>query len=135
MQFNLEKTVELIKNNKDFLKLKNFVENNSGHDHEIEYDHCVRTFEVAKKSIDGSFIKNLEAKKRFEAYINQEVGGIKKRDLFQITALIHDIGKLIVFDDDGKKRSLNVIYPNGTTMSPQHGYWGSKIIRNILGGG
>ena len=131
MNFNLDEAVEKIKNNKDFLKLEKIIENNAGHDHEPVYDHSIKTFEIANRLVKGNFILNAEAKNMFEIYIRQEVGGIKKFDLFKFTALIHDIGKVIVFDDGGKKRSLNITSSDGKTSSPQHGYWGSRIVKNI----
>lgn len=132
MNFDLDETVEKIKKNENFLKLKKVIENNVGHDHEPVYDHCIKTFELAKKNIDGHLITNEAAKKEFEKYINAEVGGIKKRDLMLLTALIHDYGKLAVFDDGGKKININVKFPDGHTMAQGHDYWGSVMIRDFL---
>lgn len=131
MQFDLQKAVETIKNNKDFLKLKNVIENNAGHDHEPVYDHCVKTYEIARKTIDGHFIENNLAKEKLENYLNTKVDGIEKRDLFQITALIHDIGKMIVFEESGKTKNLLFKIDDENTFAPEHGYWGSLIVADV----
>ena len=131
MNFDLEKAVEQIKNNKNFLKLRNVIENNAYHNHESVFDHLVKTYEIAKREIKASFITNEEAKRSFEDYINQEIGGIKKKDLMLIFALIHDIGKVIVFEENGKKTSIVVTQPEGTTLAPGHEYWGSLIVEDM----
>lgn len=132
MNFDLNQTIDAIKNNKDFLKLKKIIENNSGHDHEVEYDHCIRSYEVAKEALNGDFITNPDAKRKFEDFLNQEIDGVKKRDILQIGALIHDIGKLIVFEENGQTKSLGSKNADGTfSLFPEHGYWGSLLVRNI----
>jgi len=133
MNFDLNKAIELIKDNKDFLKLKTIVENNSGHDNEVEYDHCVKTYEIAKEAVKGEFITNNDAKQKFEDFLNKDIDGIKKRDILQIGALIHDIGKLIVLEKNGKQKPLGNINADGTFgLFPQHGYWGSLIVKNVM---
>jgi len=132
MNFDLDKAVEQIKNNKDFLKLKKVIENNINHDNETTYDHCIKTYEVAQKSINGNFITNKFAKRKFDDYLSEKICGIEKRNLMQITALIHDIGKLIIFVDNSKKRSLHITYPDGTTLAPEHGFWGSIIVKDVV---
>src|SRR5687768_14749973 len=96
MQFNLEETVLQIKNNKNFQNLKNTIENNSYHDHESVYDHLVKTHRIASEEIEGKFITNPQAKENFNRYIDEEIDGVKKRDLMQISALIHDVGKSVI---------------------------------------
>lgn len=132
MNFDLEKAVNTIISNKNFLKLKKVVENNAYHDHEPVYDHSVKTYETAKREITAPFISNEEAKEKFEAYIGQTIDGIRKRDLMLIFALIHDIGKMIVFEDNGARVPMNQTHADGTTLAPGHDYWGSLIVRDIL---
>ena len=129
--FELQSAIELIKNNENFLKLKNIIEVNPSHDHEPAYDHSVKTYEIAKKKIAGDFLTNEIAKEKFQEYFGQSIGGIEKRDLMLIATLIHDIGKLIVFD---RNRPLFTTGPNGNTDAAEHGYWGSLIVRDVTKG-
>ena len=123
MNFDLQKTLEIIKNNKDFLKLKNVIEDNVSHHGETSFEHCIQTLEKAQELITGNLITNDRAKKKFNDFINQEIDGIKKKDLLLIIALIHDCGKMIILD--GKPLQL-------TPKKPGHGYWGSLLVPGIL---
>lgn len=128
MNFDLQKALEQIKNNKDFLKLKKVIENNAYHDHESVFDHLVKTHATAEKEIKADFITNKNTKEVFEEYINEEIAGIKKRDLMQIFALIHDIGKVIVFENN---QSMVKVNEDGNTVATGHEYWGSLIVGEI----
>ncbi len=132
MNFNLEEAVEKIKNNKSFLRLKKVIEDNSYHNKEPVYNHSIKTYNIAQREIAATFISNAEAKEKFNNYINQEISGIKKKDLMMIFALTHDIGKMIVFDDNGEKFHINQKIEEGTTLANGHDYWGSLIIESVL---
>lgn len=123
MQFDLEKAVETIKNNETFLKLRSVVEDNVGHRGETTFEHCVETFEKSRELVKGNLITNERAKLKFKEFLNFEIGGIKKRDLLQIVALIHDCGKMVILD--GKPLSL-------VPKKPEHGFWGSLLVPKIL---
>ncbi len=132
MNFDLQKAVDTIISSKNFLKLKNVTEDSAYHDHEPVFDHLLKTYEIAKREIKGDFITNPKAKEKFNTYINKEIGGIKKRDLMIILALIHDIGKMLIFEDYGEKASINSIISDGTTRAYGHEYWGSLIVKEVL---
>lgn len=134
MNFDVGKAAEQIVNNPHFLKLKKIIENNSYHDHESVFDHSIKSYKFAQKEIKGSFIKNEEAKMAFDSYISVRVDGVEKRDLMQILALVHDIGKTTVFEIDGKQKSIVETLPNGETFTPYHDYWGSLIVKDVVDG-
>ncbi|MEK9178281.1 MAG: HD domain-containing protein [Patescibacteria group bacterium] len=121
MQFNLDEAIEKIKNNKDFLELKDIIENNRGHNNESVYDHCVATLDRMRQILKGRNIANTKAKEEFEKFLNQTVGGIFKKDLLSLAALLHDVGKA----------NTNKKNPDGTTSAPNHGYWGSTIVPQL----
>lgn len=131
MNFDLEKTVKQIENNSNFRKLKNVIENNPYHDHESTYDHLLKTLRIAQKEIKGEYVNNTEAKTAFESYISVHIDGILKRDLMLIFALIHDIGKIIVFEENGRKIPMEIENADGTTTAKGHEYWGSLIVPEI----
>jgi len=116
----------------NFLKLKNVIENNPYHDHESVYDHLIKAFEKAKIEIKGEKITNPLAKEKYLEFLNQTVGGIKKEILLQILALIHDIGKMTCFNENGEIKPILEQKSDGTTQALGHEYAGSVITREIL---
>jgi hypothetical protein len=124
MNFDLEKTVQQIKTNSNFLKLRNVIENNPYHDHESVYDHLVKTYEIASREINVDFITDPQAKEKFNQYVNEEVDQAKKKHLMLILALIHDIGKTVKFET----------LPDGTTNAKGHEYAGSLIVSDFVEG-
>lgn len=132
-EFDVMKVLEEIKNNENFLKLKNVVENNSYHANEPVYDHLLKTLATAEREIAGDFITDPEAKQKYEAFLNQDVDGVKRKDLLLVFSLIHDIGKMTVFEEDGKKTPINQTQSDGTTLAPYHEYFGSLIVRDVVG--
>lgn len=115
-----------------FLKLKEVTENNSYHDHETVYNHLIKTFEKAKLEIKGENITNPDAKTKYLEFLSQEVGGVKKEILIQILALVHDIGKMTSFTENGQTKPIVEQKPNGTTEAPGHEYAGSVIAKEVL---
>lgn len=131
---NLDTIVEKIINSPLFLKLKGVVENSPWHDNESVYDHLLKTYEIAKREINGEFITNLEAKKLFLEFVNAPFGNLKTGDVMLIIALVHDIGKILYYKDENQEKPLRQENQNGTTRMPGHEYWGSTIIDKILKG-
>lgn len=129
---NLDLIVEKTINNSLFLKLKNVIENNPWHDRESVYDHLLKTYKIAKEQIEVDFIKNEEAKKSFLGFINEESDGVKIKDLMLITALIHDIGKILYYKENNQEKPLRHENANGITKMPGHEYWGSTIVPELL---
>lgn len=129
---NLDSITEQIINNPLFLKLKNVIENNPWHDHESVYNHLIKTHKTAKEQITANFITDKNAKKLFLDFINQESDEVKIKDLMLITALIHDIGKILYYKEENHEKPLRHESPNGITKMPGHEYWGSTIVPNLL---
>jgi hypothetical protein len=133
MNYDLNKLVEQIISNKDFLKLKNVVETvDSYHDHEAVYDHLLKTLGIAKEQISGNFITNPEAKQLYNDFINRDIDGIKNSNVLLLTALLHDIGKILYYKEGGFTQPLIITNSDGTTMCPGHEYLGSTIVREII---
>ncbi len=129
---DVNKLLDLIVRGPLFLRLKDSVENNAYHDHEKVYDHLLKTLDVAKKSINGAFIKNVEAKKSFLNFLSKGEGIMKKRDLLLLIALLHDVGKILNYKEDLKTGSMFLIKPDDTTLCPGHEYWGSTLTSEFL---
>lgn len=132
MNFNLEEIAEQIINHPYFQKSKLPIENNGNHIDDPVFEHQMRTYEKAKDLVKGELITNSEAKTEFENLMNTEIEKIKTEDLLQIVSLLHDIGKIIVFNDNGKDFPLLRSLQNGKTDAPVHEYWGSLLAREIL---
>lgn len=128
----LEEFVNKIINNPLFLKLKDVIENNAYHDRQDVYSHCITTYEIAKEQIKGDFITNNEAKKLFLDFVNEDVDRVKRKDLMMLTALMHDIGKILYYKDGNMENPLRHEGKNGNTRMPGHEYWGSTIIDKVL---
>ena len=121
-----------IQENPLFLKLKTVIENNPYHDNQDVYSHSIKTYETAKKLITGDFIENSEEKELFLEFINEDYEGAKRHDLMLITSLIHDIGKILYYKEDGKEKSIRHVSTEGKTRLPGHEYWGSTIVPELL---
>ena len=98
----IDELIEKIVSGPYFLKLKSVVENNAYHNHETVYDHLLKTMNTAKEEIKGDFISNPEAKKLFGEFIREQVGNIERSNLMILTALLHDIGKMLQVEENGQ---------------------------------
>lgn len=116
-----------------FLKLKAVIENNDYHNHEDVYSHLLKTMGIAKKEIRGGFITNPEAKEMFAKFAEEELHGVKRKDTMILTALLHDIGKILQYKEDSKNYPILVTDSQGITSCPGHEYWGSAFVRKLLG--
>lgn len=115
-----------------FQKLKDVRENNPWHHNEVVYDHALKTFTVAQTSITAPFITDQEAKKGFETFIQTRIGELTRGEVMQLIALLHDIGKSLSYQDNGKTSYIVMIKPDGMTQCPGHDYWGSILLPEIL---
>lgn len=115
-----------------FQKAKDVIENNSCHDHQSVYDHLLLTANRAEKATRGEFITNQEAKVLFQQWLDEEIFGMGKRDVAIITALVHDIGKIFSYKENGKVYSIVKTREDGTTFIPGHEYWGATIVPKML---
>lgn len=123
---------EKIINSPLFLKLKTVIENSPWHDHEAVYDHLIKTHKIAEEQINGGFITNEEARKLFLDFTNESIDGVKRKDLMLITALIHDIGKILYYKENDKEQPLRHENLEGITRMPGHEYYGSTIVSELL---
>ncbi|MCL6096862.1 MAG: HD domain-containing protein [Patescibacteria group bacterium] len=129
---NLDPIVEKIINNPLFLRLKDVIENNAYHDHEKTYDHLIKTYETAKTQIKGDFISNPQAKKLFLEFVNTPFENLTNGDVMLLTALLHDVGKILYYKDGGKEFPLRHENAEGIVSNPGHEYWGSTIVREFV---
>lgn len=119
---------EQIINHPLFQKLKVVVENNTYHDHETVYDHLVKTAKIATEQLDGHFITNPQAKEKFLELVNQKLYGTDLKTIMILTALLHDVGKFLVYSEGDKTKPINMQKPNGNTSAPGHPFWGGRIV-------
>lgn len=129
---NIDELIKQIINIPLFLQFKNVVENNAYHDHEKTYDHLIKTFETAKEQLKGDFIKNGEAKKLFLEFVNTPFENLTNGDVMLLTALLHDIGKILYYRDGGNVYPLLHENTAGIVSNPGHEYWGSTIVRAFV---
>jgi len=115
-----------------FQKTKEVVEDNSCHHKEKVYDHLLTTAQRAEQAITGDFISNKEAKKLFAEWLEDKKSGMVYKDIAILIALLHDIGKILVYEENSKVNSINQTLEDGTTFSPGHEFWGSSIALKIL---
>ncbi len=132
MKNDLDQLVSNITNSSHFQKLKTIIENNPYHDNESVYDHLIKTYKTAKQALKGTYIKSREAKKEFENFLKAPVGNITMHDALALTALLHDIGKILVYEDSGKQVSINSLKPDGKTQCAGHEYLGSTILETFV---
>lgn len=132
MQNDLDQLINTITNLPSFQKLKTVVENNNYHDNEDVYTHSLSTMHHAQEAIKGDFIKNPKAKELFTTFLNQTVGGLPRKDVLILVALLHDIGKILSYEDGGKKNLITTTKPDGKTQCAGHEYLGSTIVEKIL---
>lgn len=128
----LDQLVEQIKSSPEFQKLKTVIENNGYHDNEPVYSHLIKTYEIAEEKIKGDFISNQEAKKLWDGFLAKEVAGMARKDILVLVALLHDFGKVLSYEDNGKTESILSNKPNNTTQCSGHEYWGSVFIKDFL---
>lgn len=128
----IDSLIEQIIQNPLFLKLKDIVENNGYHDHEDVYSHSVKVKDTAIKELEAGFITNPEAKSAFLQFVNEDFKGYKRADIMILTALVHDVGKMLFIKEGDQMRPIKVTNNEGTTSFPGHEYWGSTIVGEFL---
>lgn len=129
---DLQKIVGVIIQKPLFLKFKDIEENNTYHDHEKTYDHLIKSFETAKEQISGNFITNQKAKKHFLEFVNKPFENLTNGDVMILTALLHDIGKILHYKDGENEYSLRHENKDGFVQNPGHEYWGSTIVGDFV---
>ena len=129
---SLESTIQDIQSHSLFRKLQTIIENVPQiHDNENVFTHSLNTYKIAQDFINNPPLTDNKALRLFNSFINTDIDGHKRKDILQITALIHDCGKAIIFKEKGKKHSINSQRPQrdiGNTYCPGHEYLGAKYI-------
>ncbi|HSD98372.1 MAG TPA: HD domain-containing protein [Patescibacteria group bacterium] len=132
---DIEKVLQDIQSHPLFLRLKNVVENGyegdkTWHDHEPVFDHSTKTLRIARERLSGDFITNPEAKRLFENWKEQEIFGVKQKDLTLLISLIHDCGKIVSYKEEEKVASIVTPKPgfSDQVICPGHEYWGAKLV-------
>lgn len=132
---DIEKVLEQIQNHPLFLRLKNVIENGYEddkvwHDHEPVFDHSTKTLRIARERLTGDFITNPDAKKLFTDWLEQDIYGVKQKDLTLLIALIHDCGKILFYKEGEKEASIVTPKPGfpDQVLCPGHEYWGAKFV-------
>ncbi len=131
MSTDLQLLSEKIISHPYFQKTKLVTENNECHDHQIVYDHLLLTAERIKKAAIGDFITDPKAKNLFKEWMETDKFGMKYEDIAVVTALLHDIGKIFVYEKGGENRSIVEMQKNGNTLALGHEYLGSTLIAEI----
>lgn len=131
MSKSVDQSIEIILRNPLFQRLKQVIENANGwHDHEDVYSHSTKTLRIARERLSGDFITNQEAKKLYTEWLENDIFGMKQKDVSLIIALIHDCGKILHYKEGDNESTLIVKKPNGEDefMCPGHEYWGATIV-------
>lgn len=115
-----------------FQKTKDIVEDNACHHKESVYDHLLVTAKRAEDGAKGEFISDPKSRELFANWMEEDRAGYSQKDVAIITALLHDIGKILVYEENGKTNSINQTLKDGTTFAPGHEYWGSSLALKIL---
>lgn len=129
---NLDSIVEKIIANPFFLRLEDSIENNSYHDHEKTYDHLIKTYTIAKEQIKGDFITNPDARRLFLEFVNTPLEELTNGDVMVLTALLHDVGKILSYKEGDVEQTLRHENSDGIVFNPGHEYWGSTIVSEFL---
>lgn len=136
MSSNVDQLVEIVTAHSLFLKLKNVVENIEGfHNNEDVFSHSIKTAEIAKREREGKFVTNPEVQKLFLAWMEEDVFGMKRKDVSLLVALLHDCGKLLHYKENGETKPLITKRPQvpNQTGCPGHEYWGGTlVVKEIL---
>lgn len=106
----------------DFYRLKDIVENNAWHLQQPVLDHSLLSAEKLLQIMTSQEIP-LEARSAFEGYLSADLDGVPKEELFKISVLLHDIGKITTLE----------IQPNGSTWCPGHAEVGATLIPAYAG--
>jgi hypothetical protein len=133
MIFNFEEITHKLLLHPFFVKAKHVKENSPGHPEDSVYTHLIQTSDFIKAHINGDFIVNHEARKHFQEFMNQKLEGFNMSDIAILTGIVHDIGKILSYKEEGEIYSINQLKPNvHFNYSPHHGYYGSLIIKPLF---
>lgn len=115
-----------------FQKAKTVIENNTCHPNESVYDHLLITHKRATEIINGAFITNENARNLFTQWMREEKFSMRYKEIALLVALLHDIGKILVYEENGKQFPLSALQKDGKTIALGHEYWGADVAEKIL---
>jgi HD domain len=115
-----------------FQSTKNVIENNICHPHEAVYDHLMAAARRAEKASKGEFVTDAKAKVLFDQWMQEEQYGMTRKDIVVTVALLHDIGKILIYEEDGVQHPINETLANGMTRAKGHEYWGGSVAEQLL---
>jgi hypothetical protein len=130
MKFDIEDAIGKITKNTLFIKQKQVLENNPYHLNESVYDHAIKTKNIALKEVSGEFITNDKARQLFSKFMKEDFHGVLKKDILVITALLHDIGKIFSYREEGLVSPLITKIKHETFLTG-HEYLGSLIVDKV----
>lgn len=131
--FNLDATIQKLLDHPYFEKAKHVKELGPGHPEDSVFTHLTQTSDVVRQKLDGTFIQNPVARKLFLDFVNKDFDGNTQGEIAVITGLVHDIGKILSYKEEGNIFPINQVVPFKTsTRSIDHGYYGSIIIKPLL---
>jgi hypothetical protein len=131
MKFDLEDAIGKIIKNPYFIKQKQVLENNPYHLNESVYDHAIKTKNIALKEVSGEFIIDDKARLLFRQFTKEDFYGVLKKDILVMTALLHDIGKIFSYKEEGETSPI-ISRINQTTFLSGHEYLGSLIVDKVI---
>ncbi len=105
-----ERLVEVctkITKSKEFVASKLVIENNICHKKEPVSDHSTHVFMRFQELLNFDFVDSDELRKLAKSYFSQKIGNWTRAELFLISALLHDLGKVetLVTDDKGETKA------------------------------
>lgn len=97
----------------EFYKLKNCIENNSGHNNDSVFNHSINSVKEYNKFLKNNKNSNLDR------YFNQKIDEYTRRELLFVSILFHDIAK-----------PETIVMNNGITSCLNHEELGSKKVKD-----
>lgn len=132
MTYELTQLQEKIIAHPYFQKTKTVIENNVCHPNESVSDHLLATAKRAEEAVTGEFITDKKAQDLFRNWLKEEHIGIQTKEIVFLVALLHDIGKIMVYEENGRQTSINEKQKDGQTRAFGHEYWGGAVAQEIL---
>ena len=116
-----------------FQKTKHIKETSPAHPEDSVYVHLIQTADFIESRVDGRFIQNTDARALFQKIMIKKIAGMTVADLAVIIGLVHDIGKIMDYQEEGNIFSSNQPLPNTDYVyNPNHGYYGSLLVKELL---
>lgn len=108
---------------KEFKASNSAIENNICHENVSVAEHTLHIFKRFQELMSFDFIKSDECRKLAKKYFSQKIGDWTRAELFLISGLLHDLGKVETLVVDNK----------GITKAPGHEGRSVKIAQSLLG--